>query len=127
MYTNHEAKENHSRRGSYLLNIAYYKLWAREYFAYYIISQSIESYRIGYIHKILNQALMFPRVRCIRKAIGMELEILARTDLGNSQRHSCTVTNVVEGDLPNAIRNVMQANHWSGAPSIDGSYRMICS
>ena len=108
-------KKNHSRRGSYLLNIAYYKLRAREYFAYYIISQSIESYRIGYIHKILNQALMFPRIRCIRKVMGKEPAILAQTDLGSSQRCSCTMTNAVEGDLPNAIRNVMQTNHQSGA------------
>ena len=103
MHVNHEAKENHLGRGSYLLNIAYYKLWAREYFAYYIISQIIESYRIGYIHKILNRALVFPRTRYIRKVMEKEPAIFARTDLDNSQRHSCTMMNAMKGDLPNAI------------------------
>ena len=33
----HETKENHSRQGSCLLNVTYYKLRARKHFAYYII------------------------------------------------------------------------------------------
>jgi len=61
----HGAKENHSRRRSCLPNVAYYKLQAGKNFAYYIIGQGIESYRIGDTHKILNQALMLPRVCCI--------------------------------------------------------------
>ena len=61
----HETMGNHSRRGSYLLNITYYKLRARKYFAYYIIGQGIESYRVSGVHKIFNQALMFPRVHYV--------------------------------------------------------------
>ena len=61
----HKTKGNHSRQGSCLLNVAYYKLRARKYFAYYIIGQGIESYRVGGAHEILNQMLMFPRIHCI--------------------------------------------------------------
>ena len=121
----HETKGNHSRQGSCLLNVTYYKLWARKHFAYYIISQGIESYRVGGAHKILNQALMLPRVRCVRKTMGKKLKIMARTGLCSSQRHGSAMTNAMKGDLPDTIRNVMQANHRNGAPSIDKSCRMI--
>ena len=50
----HETKENHSRRGSCLLNITYYKLRAKKHFAYYIISQGVEGYRVGGARKVLN-------------------------------------------------------------------------
>ena len=43
-------KENHSRRGSYLLNVTYYKLRAEKHFAYYVISQGVEGYRVGGTH-----------------------------------------------------------------------------
>ena len=65
MYTNHEAKENHSRRGSYLLNIAYYKLWAGKHFAYYVIGHSIESYRIGSAREFLSQQAPLRDLRLI--------------------------------------------------------------
>ena len=127
MYTNHEAKENHSRRESCLLNVTYYKLWARKYFAYYIIGQSVESYRVGDTHKILNQALVVPRVRYIWKAMRKKPEIMARMDLGSSQRHGSAMANAMKVDLPNTIRNVMQANHQNGTPGIDKSHRVIHS
>ena len=53
------------RQEKYLLNVAYYKLWAEENLAYYIIGQGIKSYRIGGTHEILNQALLLPRVCCV--------------------------------------------------------------
>ena len=65
MCMKYETKENHSRQKSCLLNITYYKLRAKKHFAYYIIGQGIESYSVGGAHKILNQALMLPRVRCV--------------------------------------------------------------
>ena len=55
--------QNHSRQRSCLLNITYYKLRARKQFAYYIIGQGVEGYRVGGARKILNQTLMLPRVR----------------------------------------------------------------
>ena len=59
----YEAKENHSRRRNYLLNITYYKLQARKNFGYYIISLGNEGYGVGGAREILNQALMIPMVR----------------------------------------------------------------
>ena len=87
MSMKHETMGNHSRRGSYLLNISYYKLLARKYFAYYIVGQGIESYRVGGIHKILSQALMILRVHCVWKTMGKKPKIMARTGLCRSQRH----------------------------------------
>ena len=82
----HETKGNHSRRRSCLLNITYYKLRAGKYFAYYIIGQGIESYRVGGAHKILIQALVLPRVHCVWKTMGKKPKIMTRTGLCYSQR-----------------------------------------
>ena len=54
MCMKHETKENHSRQGSYLLNVTYYKLRAGKHFAYYIIGQGVEGYRVGGAREILN-------------------------------------------------------------------------
>ena len=121
----HETKGNHSKQESCLLNVTYYKLRAGKYFAYYIISQGIESYRVGGAHKILNQALMLPRVCCVRKTMGKKPKIMAQTGLCSSQRHGSAMTNTMKGDLPDTVRDVMQANHRNGAPGIDKSHRMI--
>ena len=115
------------RQENYLLNIAYYKLRAEENLAYYVISQGIKSYRIGGTHEILDQALLLPRVCCVWKTMGKKLKILARMGLGGSQRHGSAMTNAMESDLPDTIRDVMQMNHRNGTPSIDKSRRMIRS
>ena len=60
----YKAKENHSRRRNYLLNITYYKLRAGKHFGYYIIGLGNKGYGVGGIEEIINQALMIPRVRC---------------------------------------------------------------
>ena len=73
----HETKGNHSRRGSCLLNVTYYKLRAGKHFAYYIIGQGVESYRVAGAHEILNQALMLPRVHYVRKTMGKKPKIMA--------------------------------------------------
>ena len=54
MCMKYETKENHSRQKSCLLNITYYKLWARKHFAYYIIGQGVEGYRVDSATKVLN-------------------------------------------------------------------------
>ena len=77
MRMKHETKENHSRRGSCLLNVTYYKLRAEKHFAYYIIGQGVEGYRVGALMKSSNQALMLPRVRCVRKTMGKKPKIMA--------------------------------------------------
>jgi len=108
-----------------LLNVTYYKLRARKHFAYYIIGQGIESYRVGGVHKIFNQALMLPRVHCVWKTMGKKPEIMARAGLCSSQRHGSAMMDAMKGDLPDAIRDVMQMSHRDGTPSIDKSRCMI--
>ena len=125
MSMKHETKGNHSRQGSCLLNVTYYKLRAGKHFAYYIIGQDIESYRVGGAHEILNQALILPRIRCVRKTMGKKLKIMARTGLCSSQRHGSAMTNVMKGDLPDTIWDVMQTNHRNGISGIDKSRHMI--
>jgi len=70
MCMKHETKENHSRLRSCLLNVTYYKLRAEKHFAYYIIDQGVEGYRVGGTHEVLNQVLMLPRVRCVQETMG---------------------------------------------------------
>ena len=123
----HETKGNHSKQESCLLNATYYKLRAGKYFAYYIIGQGIESYGVGGTHKILNQALVLPRVRCIWKTMGKKPKIMTRTGLCSSQCHGGSMTNSMKGDLPDMIQDVVQANQWNGAPGIDESYCKIRS
>ena len=107
----HETKGNHSRQGSCLLNVTYYKLWAGKHFAYYIIGLGIESYRVGGAHEILNQALMLPKIRCVQKTMGKKPKIMARAGLCSSQRHGSTMTNAMKSDFSDAVRDVMQASH----------------
>ena len=108
-----------------MLNATNYKLWARKHLAYYIIGQGFEGYRVGGAHEVLNQALMLPRVRCVRKTMGKKPKIMARTSLCSSQRHGGTMTNAMKGDLPDMIQDVMQTNHQNGAPGINKSRRVI--
>ena len=88
----YETKENHSIQGDCLLNITYYKLRAEKHFAYYIIGQGVEGYRVGGAKEILNQALMIPRVRRVWKTMWKKTKIMARTGLCSSQCHGSTMT-----------------------------------
>ena len=123
----YETKDNHSRRGNCLLNITYYKLRARKHFAYYIIGQGVEGYRVGGAREILNQALMIPRVHRVWKTMGKKPKIVARAGLCSSQRHGSTMTNAMKSVLLDTVWDVMQANHRNGAPGIDKSCRVIRS
>ena len=107
----YETKENHSRRGNCLLNITYYKLWAEKHFGYYIIGLRNKGYGVGGAEEILNQALMIPRVRRGWKTMRKKLKFVARTGLRSSQRHGSTMTNAMQSDLPDTVRDVMQVNH----------------
>ena len=44
----------------FLLNIAYYKSWARKHFAYYIIGQGVEGHGVGGTKEVLSQTIMVP-------------------------------------------------------------------
>ena len=121
----HETKGNHSKQGSCLLNVTYYKLRAGKHLAYYIIGQGIEGYRVSGAKEVLNQALMLPRVCRVRKTMGKKPKIVARAGLCSGQRHGSTMTNTVKDDLFDMIQDVMQANHRNGAPGIDESHRMV--
>ena len=108
-----------------MLNITCYKLRAEKHFAYYIIGQGVEGYRVGGAEEVLDQALMIPRVRGVWKTVGKKPKIVARAGLCSGQRHGSTITNAMKGDLPDMVRDVMQANHQNGSPSIDKSRCMI--
>ena len=103
----HKKKGNHSKQESCLLSATYYKLRSGKYFAYYIIGQGIKSYRVGSAHKILNQALMLPRVRYVSKTVGKKPKIMAQTGLCSSQHHGSTMTNTMKSNLPDMIRDVL--------------------
>ena len=121
MCMKHETKENHSRRRSC------YKLRAGKHFAYYIIGQGVEGYRVGGAHEVLNQALMLPRVRCVQEIMGKKPKIVTRTGLCSSQHHGSTMMNAMKSDLPDTIWDVMQANHRNYTPGVDKSCRILRS
>jgi len=50
-------------------------------------------------------------------------KIMAGVNLGSSQRHGSTM----KSDFSDAVRDVMQASHRNGAPSIDESCCMVRS
>ena len=110
-----------------MLNITYYKIRARKYFAYYIIDQGDEGYRVSGAKEILNQALMIPRVRRVSKTARKKPKIVARAGLCSSQRRGSTMTNAMKSDLLDTVRDVMQVNHQNGTPSIDKSRRVLRS
>ena len=110
-----------------MLNAAYYKLWARKHFSYYIIGQGVKGYGVGGAKEILNQAFMIPRVHRVWKTMRKKPKIVARKGLCSSQRHGSTMTNTMKSDLSDAVWDVMQTNYRNGAPGIDESHRVVCS
>jgi len=86
-----------------LLNVAYYKLWARKHFAYYVIDQGVEGHGVGGTEEVLSQMLMIFRVHCVRKTVRKKPKIVARTSLCGSQRYGSTMMDAMKSDLPNAI------------------------
>ena len=76
-------------------DITYYKLQTRKHFVYYIISLGGQSYRVGGVEEILDQALMIPRVCRSWKTIGKKPKLMAGMAMHSSQRHGSTMTNAV--------------------------------
>ena len=124
---NIKQRRNHSRRRNCLLNTTYYKLWAGRHFAYYIIGQGVEGHGVSGAKKILSQTLMIPRVPRIQKTLRKKPKIVARMSLCGSQRHGSTMIDAMKSDLPDAIRDVIQANYWDGTSGVDKSCRVLCS
>jgi len=120
-------RRKHLRQRNCLLNTAYYKLWAGKHFAYYVIGQGIEGHGVGGAKEILSQMLMIPRVHHIRKTMREKPKIVAGTSLCGSQRRGSTVTDAMKSDLPNAIRDVIQANYWDSTSGVNKSCRVLRS
>ena len=110
-----------------MLNITYYKLWAKKHFGYYIISLENKGYGVGGAEEILNQVLMIPRVRHGWKTVGKKSKFVAETGLRSSQCHGGTMMNAMQGDLPNMVWDVVQTNHRDGTSGVDESRRVIRS
>ena len=106
-------------------NITYYKLRARKHFGYYIIDLGDKGYRVSSTKEILDQAFAILRVRCGWKTMRKEPKFVARMGLHRSQCHGSTMVDAMQSDLPDAIRDVMQANHRDGASGVDKSRRML--
>ena len=113
------------RQENDLLNIAYYKLRAEENLAYYVIGQSIKSYRVGGTEEFLSQTFMILERHYIRETMRKKPKIVTRVGLCSSQRCGSTMTNAMESNLPNTVWDVMQVDYWNGAPGIDKSCRVI--
>ena len=114
-------------QGNCLLNVAYYKLWARKYFAYYVIGQGAEGHEAGGTKETISQALTILRMHRIWETIRKKPKIAARMGLCSSQRCGSTVTDTMKSDLPDVVRNVIQANYWDGTSSINKSCRVLHS
>jgi len=110
-----------------LLNATYYKLWAGKHFAYYVIGQGVEGHGAGSTMETLSQALMILGVHRVWETMRKKSKIAARMGLCNSQRCGSTVTDTMKSDLPDVVRNVIQANYWDGTSSINKSCRVLRS
>ena len=53
------------------------------------------------------------------------VELVPSLDLRRGQRHRRTMMNTMEGDLPNADRDVLEMNVDEGTPSIDRVYGSV--
>jgi len=92
-----------------------------------IIGLRSKGYRVGGVEEILDQALVIPKVCHGWKTMGKKPKLVARAGLRSSQRHSSTMMNAMKSDLSDTVRDVVQANHRNGAPSIDKSCHVLSS
>ena len=108
-------------------SFSYYKLKVGEHFIHYVIGLGSKGYGVGGVEEILNQALMIPRVFGGWKTMGKKPKLVAIAGLRSSQRYGSTMTNTMKSDLSDTVRDVVQANHRNGAPSIDKSCHVLSS
>ena len=110
-----------------MLNTTYYKLWAGKHFADYVIGQGVEGHGVGGAKEIFSQTLMIPRVHRIQETMRKKPKIVARTSLCGGQHHGSTMMDAMKSNLPDAIRDVIQANYWDNTSSVDKSYCVLRS
>ena len=122
-----ETRENSLKTKKLFANNTYYKLRAGKQFGYYIIGLGDKGYGVSSTEEILNQAFMIPRKRHGWKTMRKEPKFVARIGLRRSQRHGSTMTNAMKSDFSDVVRDVLQANHRNGTPSIDESCCMVRS
>ena len=110
-----------------MLNVAYYKLWAEKYFAYYVIGQGAEGHGADNTMETLNQALTILGVHRVWETMRKKPKIAARMGLCSSQRYGSTMTNTMKSDLPDTVRDVILANHQDSTSGVDKSCRVLRS
>ena len=123
----YETKEKSLKTEELFANITYYKLRVGKHFGHYIIALGDKGYGVSSTEEIHNQAFTIPRVRHGWKTMGKEPKFVARMGLRRSQRHGGTMANAMQSDLPNMVRDVVQANHRDGAPGINESRHVLRS
>ena len=100
-------KEKSPKIEELFTNITYYKLRAKKHLGYYIIGLGDENYRVGGVGEILDQALIISRVSGGWSSTGKKPKIVAGMGLCNSQRHSSTMMNDMQNDLPDTVQDVV--------------------
>ena len=91
-----------------------------EDFVHHILSRCDIYYGLRCDDEFFEQVFMFLRAVAHWEASLHGIELVFGLDLRHSQRHRCAMTNVVEGDLLNAGRDVLEASVDEGTLSIDG-------
>ena len=75
--------------------------------------------------KFFEQVLMLLRAIAHWETSLRGMELVPSLDLCRSQRHRRTMTNTVEGDLPNANWDVSEMSGDKGTPRIDGIHGCV--
>ena len=75
--------------------------------------------------KFFEQVLMLLRAVAHWETSLHGVEFVPSLDLCHGQRHRRTMTNVMEGDLPNADRDVLETSVDRGTPGIDDVYGRV--
>ena len=123
----YRAKEKPLKTKRLFASFSYYKLMARKHLVHYVFGLGSEGYGVGGVEEVLDQALMVLRVFGGWETMGKKSKLVARASWRNSQCHGSTMTNTVKGNLPDAVWDVVQANHWHDTPSVDESNRILYS
>jgi len=112
-------------QGNCLLNVAYYKLWTEKYFAYYVIGQGAEGHGAGGTKETLSQALTILEMHRVWETMRKKSKIAAKMGLCSSQHYGSTMMDTMKSDLPDAVWDVIQANHRDSASGIDKSRHVL--
>ena len=75
--------------------------------------------------KLFEQVLMLLRAVAHRETCFLGVKLIHSSDLCRGQRHHRTMTNAMEGDLPNADRDILEMSVDGGTPSIDNIYGRV--